>query len=105
WAVGALCGWLCGRTRNPAVLAFVGLHPLVAISVVNGGHPDALVALGVLAGVMLAIERRPAAAGAAVALAASGNFTALVAAAVLCVWALRRWNRNEVAKLAGVVAL
>ena len=60
-AVGAMLWLLWKRTRNPAVLAFVGLHPLLAISVVNGGHPDALVALGVLAGVLLAIDRRPVA--------------------------------------------
>jgi hypothetical protein len=103
-AVGAMLWLLWKRTRNPAVLAFVGLHPLLAISVVNGGHPDALVALGVLAGVMLAVERRPALAAVAFAFAASVNFTALVAAAVMCVWAFRRWSRPEVAKFAAIVA-
>jgi hypothetical protein len=102
-AAGAMMWLLWGRTRNPAVLAFVGLHPLLAVSVVNGGHPDALVALGVLVGLMLAIERRPVLAGVAFAFAASVNFTALVAAAVLCVWALRRWSRPEVAKFAAIV--
>lgn len=102
-AVGAMLWLLWKRTRNPAALAFVGLHPLLAVSVVNGGHPDALVALGVLAGLLLAIERRPALAGVAFALAASVNFTALVGAAVLCVWAFRRWTRPEVAKFVGIV--
>jgi hypothetical protein len=102
-AVGAMLWLLWRRTRNPAVLAFVGLHPLLAISVVNGGHPDALVALGVLVGLMLAIDRRPALAGIAFAFAASVNFTALVAAGVLFVWAFRRWNRDEVTKFAGIV--
>lgn len=102
-AAGAMLWLLWRRTRNPAVLAFVGLHPLLAVSVVNGGHPDALVALGVLVGLMLAIERRPVLAGVAFAFAASVNFTALVAAAVLCVWALRRWSRPEVAKFAAIV--
>ena len=102
-AAGAMLWLLWRRTRNPAVLAFVGLHPLLAVSVVNGGHPDALVALGVLVGLMLAIERRPVLAGVAFAFAASVNFTALVAAAVLCVWALRRWSRPEVARFAAIV--
>jgi hypothetical protein len=102
-AVGAMLWLLWKRTRNPAALAFVGLNPLVAVSVVNGGHSDALVALGVLAGVMLAVERRPVAAGVAFALAASVNFTALVGAAVLCVWAFRRWSRREVGRFAAVV--
>ncbi len=102
-AVGAMLWLLWKRTRNPAVLAFVGLHPLLAISVVNGGHPDALVALCVVAGVLVAIERRPTFAGVAFALAASVNFTALVAAAVLCVWAYRRWSRPEVFRFAAIV--
>jgi hypothetical protein len=104
-AVGAMLWLLWRRTRNPVVLAFVGLDPLIAVSVVNGGHPDALVALGVLAGVLLAIERRPVPAGVAIAFAASVNFTALVAAAVLCVWAYRRWSRPEVAKFAAIVGV
>jgi len=103
-AAGAMLWLLWKRTRNPAVLAFVGLHPLLAISVVNGGHPDALMALGVLAGVLLAIERRPVLAGAAFAFAASVNFTALVGAFVLCVWAYRRWSRGEVVRFAAIVA-
>jgi hypothetical protein len=102
-AVGAMLWLLWRRTRNPAALAFVGLHPLLAISIVNGGHPDALVALGVLVGLMLAIDRRPVLAGIAFAFAASVNFTALVAAGVLFVWALRRWNRDEVTKFTGIV--
>jgi Glycosyltransferase family 87 len=104
-AVGAMLWLLWRRTRNPVVLAFVGLDPLLAVSVVNGGHPDALVALGVLAGLLLAIERRPVPAGLAFAFAASVNFTALVAAAVLCVWAYRRWSRPEVAKFAAIVGV
>jgi Glycosyltransferase family 87 len=103
-AVGAMLWLIWKRTRNPAALAFVGLNPLLAVSVVNGGHPDALVALGVLVGVLLAIERRPVLAGIAFALAASVNFTALVAAGVLCVWAYRRWTRIEVVRFAAIVA-
>jgi Glycosyltransferase family 87 len=103
-AVGAMLWILWKRTRNPAVLAFVGLNPLVAVSVVNGGHPDALVALAVLAGVMSAVDRQPVLAGAAFAFAASVNFTALVGAAVLFVWAYRRWTRLEVVKFAAIVS-
>lgn len=104
-AVGAMLWLLWKRTRNPASLAFVGLNPLLAISVVNGGHPDALVALGVLVGVLLAVDRRPVLAGLAFGLAASVNFTALVGAGVLCVWAYRRWTRGEVMKFAAIVGV
>jgi hypothetical protein len=103
-AVGALLWLLWKRTRNPAALAFVGLSPLLAVSVVNGGHPDALVALAVLIGVILAIERRPVLAGVAFAAAASVNFTALVGAGVLVVWAYRRWTRREVVRFGAIVA-
>jgi hypothetical protein len=103
-AVGALLWLLWKRTRNPATLAFLGLNPLIAVSVVNGGHPDALVALGVLVGVLFAIKRRPVLAGAAFAAAASVNFTALVGAGVLAVWAYRRWTRREVLEFSAIVA-
>jgi alpha-1,6-mannosyltransferase len=102
-AVGALLWLLWKRTRNPAALAFVGLNPVLAVSVVNGGHPDALVALGVLIGVFFAIERRPVLAGVAFAAAASVNFTALIGAGVLAVWAYRRWTRREVGQFAAIV--
>src|SRR5262245_28728397 len=102
-AVGALLWLLWKRTRNPAAIAFVGLSPLLAVSVVNGGHPDALVALGVLVGVYFAIERRPVLAGIAFAAAASVNFPALVGSGVLAVWAYRRWTRHEVGQFAAIV--
>jgi hypothetical protein len=102
-AIGALLWILWKRTRNPTAVAFVGLHPLLAISVVNGGHPDALVALGVVLAVFLAIDRRPALSALAFAFAGSVNFTALVGAAVLGVWAWRRWTRSEVVTFAALV--
>jgi len=102
-AVGAMLWLLWKRTRNPTVLAFVGLHPLLAVSVVNGGHPDALLALGVLCGVFLAIDRRPVLSAAALAFAASINFTALVAAGVMFFWVLRRWTRPEIVRFTAVV--
>jgi alpha-1,6-mannosyltransferase len=102
-AVGALLWLLWKRTRHPAAIAFLGLNPLLAVSVVNGGHPDALVALAVLVGVFFAIERRPVLAGVAFAAAASVNFTALVGAGVLAVWAYRRWTRREVGVFAAIV--
>ena len=93
-AVGAMLWLLWKRTRNPAVLAFVGLHPLLAVSVVNGGHPDALVALGVLAG-RAARDRPPAGRGRRrVRVRGVGQLhRARRRPAVLCVWAFRRWTR------------
>jgi hypothetical protein len=36
-------------------LALLGLHPVVALTVVNGGHPDALVALALLGATILVL--------------------------------------------------
>jgi hypothetical protein len=105
-AAALLLLWLLWRrTRSPVALAFVGLHPLLAISVVNGGHPDAIIALGLFVGVLLALERRPVASGLAFALSMSINFTMGAAAFVLAVWAYQRWTRREVIQFASVVAL
>lgn len=91
-------------TRSALALAVVGLNPLTTVSVVNGGHPDVLVALALLGALVLAIRRRPVACGLVLAAAAAVNATALVAAAAVAAWALRRWRRDEVVRLAAVVA-
>ena len=101
-AVIGLLWLLWRRTRSPVALAFVGLHPLMAVSVVNGGHPDALIGLALFAGLLLALERRPVLAGLAFAFAVSINFTVFAAAVVLAVWAYRRWTRREVAIFSGL---
>jgi hypothetical protein len=104
-AVALILWLLWRRTRNPVVLAFVGLFPLTAASVVNGGHPDALIALALLGGVLLALDRRPAAAGFAFAAAVSVNATMFAAAFVLAAWAWRRWKPAEVGRFGAVVVL
>jgi hypothetical protein len=101
-AITALLLLLWRRTRNPVVLAFMGLHPLVAISVVNGGHPDAIIALAFLAAAILALERRPVLCGLACAVGVAINFSMIVAPVALGVWAARRWSRAEVVKLGAV---
>jgi alpha-1,6-mannosyltransferase len=56
----ALSLWLIWRrTRSPAAVAFLGVNPVIIISIVNGGHNDAVVGLGVLAGVLFLIAERP----------------------------------------------
>jgi len=104
-AVAALLWLLWRRTRSPIALAFVGLHPLLSVSVVNGGHPDALIALGVFAGVFLALSHRVIWAAAAMAFAASINFTMIAAAVVLGVWAWRQWTRREVVEYSAIVGV
>jgi hypothetical protein len=101
-AVGALLLVLWRRTRSPTVLAFAGLHPLVAVSVVNGGHPDALVALAFLGAYLLALERRVVACALALAFGVAVNLSLVIVAGALGVWALRRWSRAEFVKLAAI---
>jgi alpha-1,6-mannosyltransferase len=44
--------------RSAAAVAIVGLNPVTAYMVVNAGHNDALVGLGILVGVLLASRER-----------------------------------------------
>lgn len=104
-AVVALLWMLWRRTRSPIALAFVGLHPLLAVSVVNGGHPDALIALGVFVGVFLALSHRVIGAALALAFAAAINPTVIAAAVVLGVWAWRRWTRREIVVYGAVIGV
>ena len=62
-AVAAAMALVWRRTRDAGAVAFVGLNPVLAVGVVNGGHNDVLVGLAVLAGVLVAIDDRPAMAG------------------------------------------
>jgi hypothetical protein len=101
-AIVALLWLMWRRTHNPVVLAFVGLHPLLAISVVNGGHPDAIIALAFLCAYLLALERRVVLCGLALALGVAINFSVIVGAVALGVWAWRRWSLGEVIKLGAI---
>jgi hypothetical protein len=102
-AVGVLLLLLWRRTRSAIALAFVGLHPLVAVSVVNGGHPDALIALAFLIAVFLALERRVVLCACALAFGAAINVSVIVAAFAIGAWALNRWTRAELAKFGAIV--
>ena len=90
------------RTRDPAAAALIGLNPLVIYSVVNGGHNDALVGLGLLAAVLLATRERFALAGIALAVAASVKIVALLGLAALAVWI---WRKRGVRPAAITIAV
>jgi hypothetical protein len=98
----ALAAWLVWRaTRSTAALALVGLHPVVAASVVNGGHNDALVGLGILAAALLLARDRPLAAGASVAAATLVKVTGGLALVPLAAWAaVRKGWRDALAVVA-----
>ncbi|MHB8671634.1 MAG: glycosyltransferase 87 family protein, partial [Acidimicrobiales bacterium] len=90
------------RTRSPVALALLGVNPLLVISVVNGAHNDSLVGLGILAGVVAVVARRPAWAGAALAAAALVKISALLPLAAIALWVWRRQGFRSAAVLAGV---
>jgi hypothetical protein len=103
-AIAALLVLLWRRTRSPLALAFVGLHPLMAVSVVNGGHPDAIIALAFLIAFLLALEHRVVLCGLALAVGVAINFSVLVGAVALGAWAWRKWPRRDVIKLGLITA-
>lgn len=101
-AATALLWVLWRRTRNPLVIAFLGLHPLTSVSVVNGGHPDVIIALAFVVAYFLALERRVVLCALALALGVAINFSVIVAPVALVVWAWRKWPHRDVVKLAAI---
>ena len=93
-AVSAALVLVWRRSRSPAALALLGINPIVIGSVVNGGHNDALVGLGVLAAALLAVRRRAAAAGVVLALAALVKVTALLVVPPLAIWTALHFGRR-----------
>jgi glycosyl transferase family 87 len=87
--IGALV-LLWRRTKDPVALAFLGLNPMVAASIVNGGHNDALVGLGILAGAVAA-PSHPLLAGLILGAAASIKVVALIPLGALVLWT---WYRK-----------
>jgi alpha-1,6-mannosyltransferase len=90
-------------TRRVAPIVFLGLNPVLAVIVVNGGHNDAYVGLAVLVAALLALEARGLASGAVIGLAALIKLTAGLALVGIVVWALRH-HRKGLALKAGVAA-
>lgn len=91
------------RRVEPAALVFLGLSPVVVISVVNGAHNDALVGLGVL-GAVLALSRRwRVIAGAALGLAALVKLIALLPAAAIVIWLWRREGTAAAVRVGAVI--
>ncbi len=101
--VVGLLAMLWRRGRSLTALALVGLHPLVIVYVVNGGHNDALVAL-LLFGAAAAVARRPILGALLIGIAASVKLTALLSVLGLVWWAARHHGRRR-ALAAGAVAV
>lgn len=76
------------------VVAAVLLNPLLVVSVVNGGHNDLLVGLGVLLATLSVQRGRPAAAGGWFAAAALVKVVALLPAGAAVSWTWRHHGRR-----------
>ncbi|HVP69705.1 MAG TPA: glycosyltransferase 87 family protein, partial [Gemmatimonadaceae bacterium] len=75
------------RTREPAALAWLGLHPLIVVLVVNEGHNDLLVGVALLLAVVALEARHQARSGAAIAGGALVKITAGLALIGATAWA------------------
>jgi hypothetical protein len=102
-AVAGLLVLVWRRTRSPAALVWLGLHPVVAVAV-NGGHNDVWVGLGILAAGLLASRRRVVAAGVVLGLVALVKLGALLAVLGLVAWLLHRREVRRAGVLAGATA-
>jgi hypothetical protein len=93
-------GWLVWRrTRSAGAVAFLTVHPLVVIYLVNGGRNDILVGVAMLVAVVLTSKHQPVAAGVVGALAALVKVTGIVGVAALFVTLLARGDRRAANRL------
>jgi Glycosyltransferase family 87 len=92
--VAAVLALVWRRTRSAAAVAWLGLHPLFGATVVNSGQVDAFVGLAILAGALLATQRRGVGAGVAIAAAVLTKLTAVLALVGLALWGWRRRERR-----------
>lgn len=90
--------WLL--TRDVGTVAFAGLHPVVAASIVNGGHNDVLVGLAILGGVALAARARYITAGIVLALGGLVKIVGGLALAAVAWWVWRRVGRAAALRVA-----
>jgi Glycosyltransferase family 87 len=92
------------RVRSAAAIAIVGLNPVTAYMVVNAGHNDALVGLGVLVGVLLASRDRHTGATLAFTAAALIKATAGLALVAYLAWLAYRRGPRALLRPVGVAA-
>jgi hypothetical protein len=87
--------WLVLRaTGSWAAAACVGLNPVMLVGVVNGAHPDGLVATGLLAAVLIARER-PVLAGILLGIATLIKVNVLLPGVVLIAWLFFREDKRK----------
>jgi len=101
-AAVAWCLWVLSRARRHAALTLVALQPFIWISVVNGGHNDAILAALILAAVVAFDRDRPVRSAALVAVAALVKMSAVVVVVPLVMMLLARRQWRDAATLAAV---
>ncbi len=104
-AVVAALVLLWRRYRRPAVVAMLGLQPVVWISVVNNGHNDAVVGLAILVGALLLATGHVRVAAVALALAATVKLTAALAVVGGAIWLWRREGTRVATVFSSIAAV
>ena len=92
------------RTRSPAAIAWLGLHPVIGLEVVNGGRNDALIGLGILGAILLVERGKLRTSGLVTGAAATIKATGALAGAGLAIWTWRRRGFRRAAIFAGAMA-
>ncbi len=105
-AIGVALLVVWRTTRSTSALVLLGLHPVVACSVVNGGHNDAFIGLGILLAVISARREHYVASGWCVAAALLVKVTAGLALLPLLAWVwVRAGHRRAVVQVAAAPLL
>jgi alpha-1,6-mannosyltransferase len=100
------CLLVLDRTRREvAALVFLGLNPVIVVSVVNGGHNDSLLGLAVLSAVLAVRGGRMVLAGVALGLGALVKLFCLIPAAGLALWTLARRGTRQALAVSAAVAV
>jgi len=93
------------RTRDPGALVWLGLHPLIVVLVVNGGHNDLLVGLALLLAVVALDARHGARSGAAIGAGALVKITSGLALIGASAWAASGRARSRAWMVIAAAAL
>jgi hypothetical protein len=93
-SLAAALGIVWYETHDARSLAWLGLHPLITVSVVNGGHNDLIVGLLLLLATRALARRRDVSGGALLATAALVKVTAALGIVGALGWAWTRQGRH-----------
>lgn len=104
-AIGLALLLLWRTRRSTAAVVLLGLHPVIAGMIVNGGHNDALIGLALLAATIAAERRKFGGAGVIIAAAMLIKVTAGLALLPIAVWAVTRYGRRALLRFLAPVVI